>query len=523
MAYFSLSIDGGWSTDAGPAAPFIAKGTGPAGETIVSVPWLVEAQNVVYSLDGWPRKMPGASKVNAAATGATDAVKGLFDYWRGNTSGPPTQQRLVWSGTQLYRESGGTLTSIKSGLEADEMPWFAVMNDECVIASTSIVDVPMVYDQTAVAPLGGSPPNFAFHVEHRGRMFAAGVESAKYRLYYSAAFNHEDWTGAGSGSIDLPAPIAGIRSHLGRLVIFLGPNHPAVYYLTGSSPTGDDAFALVPFVHGVGAENQQATVLGPGSDLWFWDHAGLHSLHATERFGDYAPEFLSFPIAEYFLHEINHEGCPQVWGVNFASRGYALWTVPSAGSTTNDHILMLDYRFRPYRFAKWPAFNAASLAMVQDSSHQTIPWCGTYTGHVLRMHQATRNLAGLDYTGLVRMPYLAFGDPFLDKTLQTGRVSFLPKGESTFDVRWQRDGNAQQSVAIQQGGEDTLAPSNDQFILDVSTLGGGRFVPAFFDMQGIFKEIQFEMAQGGLDQDFEPHSMAIEIEGAGMATRVPEG
>ena len=518
----ALSIDGGWSTDFGPSAPFNVKGTGVAGEVLVSVPWLVEAQNLVYNLDGWPQKMPGASNVNATATGASDHVTGIFDYWRSRNAGNPAQQRLLYAGTAIYSESGGTLTAIKTGLEAETMPWFEVMNDECVIATTSTTDVPMVWDQTTFANLAGSPPNFAIFEVHKGRMFAAGVDTNKSRLYYTALNNHEDWTGSGSGSIDVAADdgdqITGVKSHRNELVIFKGPNRGSIHRLAGSSPTGDDAFSLNPFVRGVGASNHHAIILGPGADLWFWDDHGIHSLAAVEAFGDYAPRRLSAPISDYFVEELNHNRFSYVWGVNFAGAGYALWTVSRSGSTTNDRVLLLDYRFQPMRLALWTSYSAACLAMVRDASRQTIPWAGTYTGRALRMHRPARNIAEAAYTARALLPYLPFGDEFIDKIVMKGRCGLAPKGEINFTVGWQRDAATQQTTAVSQEGTATLAPSSDQFTLDTDILAGARHVSRFFDMSGSFKELQFEFSQGGGDQDFEPHSFALELEVTGIGT-----
>ena len=196
MATIEHVITGGWSTESGPKAPTIARGN------TVEVPWLVNAENIVYLHDGWFQKMPGASNVNGTATGATDHVNGIFDYWRSGTSGAPAQQRVLYSGTAVYTESGGTLTSIITGLTASQRPWFDVVNDDLIIAFSG-ADVPRLWDQTTAANLGGSPPNFAFHVEHKTRTFAAGVATNQSRLYYTVANNHEDWTGSGSGSIDI--------------------------------------------------------------------------------------------------------------------------------------------------------------------------------------------------------------------------------------------------------------------------------------------------------------------------------
>lgn len=531
---FAHEIDGGWNTEAGPSAPYRLRAQDAIGIPTVSVPWLVNARNIIYSRDGWPRKMPGASNVNGTATGATDVVMGLFDYWRSNTSGDPTQQRLLYSGTQYYRESGGTLTSIDTGNESGRMPWFEVMNDACVIATTSTVDVPSVWDQTTFANLGGSPPNFAFHSEHKGRMFAAGVVSNKSRLYYSAFGAHDDWTSATSGSIDV-APddgdvITGLRSHKGELIIFKGPNRGAIYRLTGAIESGaagtaygSAVFALVPFVRGIGATNNHSIILGPGGDLWFWDDGGIHSLTATDAFGDYAPSFLSAQIASYFTDQLNHNRFDFVQGVNFAGGGYALWTVTRAGSSTHDAILMLDYNFQPFRFALWTAYAVASLAMMRDASRLTIPWGGTYTGRAIRMNRSARNVAGTAYTGLFTLPYLGYSDPFMDKVAPKGRTSFAPKGDTTFTVAWTRDTRTQQTASISQGGAAALGDAVDNFLLDSDVLSGGGYTPAFFDMGGSFKEIQLELSQGTNDVDMEVHGLALEVEFAGMGTTATVG
>ena len=518
---FSLSIDGGYNGEAGPSVPHLLKAEDPVGTQILSVPYLIEAQNIVFNADGWPQKMPGASNVNGTATGATDDVTGIFDYWRSGTGTSQAQQRVIVAGTQIYTESGGTLTSIGTGFEDAVMPWFEVVNDSLIITSTSPTDVPQTWNQTTLANLGGSPPNFDIDTFHKTRTWAAGADSNKSRLYYSAADTAADWTGAGSGSIDI-APddgdvITGLWSHKNRLIIFKGPNRNSIFYITGSAPTGSDAFALVPFARGVGCVNQQSIVM-VGDDLVFWDDNGIHSLASTEQFGDFREAFLSRPIATYFTKQLNHSRFDRVWGANFVAAGYALWTVSRAGSTTNDLILGWDYRFTPPRFFFWPAYAAASLAMVRDTSREVVPWAGTYAGRVMRLNRAGRNVAGIAYTGLARLPYLSFGDAFIDKTITRARVGFSPKGETTFTLGWQRDTNAQQTASITQAGTATLGASSDQFALDEDTLAGGAYRNQFPDLAGSFKELQLELSQGGLDVDMEPHSLTLEVEYAGMGT-----
>lgn len=515
MPTIQHTIEGGWSTEAGPKAPTLVRG-----EQLVSVPWLVTAENIVYLRDGWFQKMPGAANVNGTTTGATDTVGGVFDYWRSGTGGTPAQQRIVYAGTQVYRESSGTLTSIATGLVADARPWFEVMNDLLVIAFSG-ADVPRSWDQTTFQNLAGSPPNFAFHVNHKTRMFAAGVATNQSRLYYSIVDNPANWTGAGSGSIDVYPDdgdvITGLWSHQNELIILKGPNRGRIVRMTGSSPSD---FVIVPQFRGVGGVSQQS-IVNAGGDLLFWDNLGIHSFAATDRFGDYAPAFISDPIAGYFNEQMNHARFPSVWGVNYAQKGYVLWTFTRSGGATNDAILLWDYRFTPARFALWPAYAAASLAMVVDTSNEPTPWAGSYTGRVMRMNRQARNVAGTAYEADVLWPYLAYGSASDEKTIQAGRVSVAPKGETTFTLGYQRDGATQQTQSVNQGGTSTLGASNDQFTLDnpvSGVLGGGRFLGRHVpQMEGTFQELQIEMSQGTVDVDFEPHGFELDVSGAGLA------
>lgn len=514
---FTLSLDGGWNPEAGPMAP-----TRISGDNLVSVPWLVEAQNLVYSADGWLRKMPGASNVNTTATGASDNVMGIFDYHRSTASGDPVQRVVVYADTQIYSWTPGetTLTSIATGRVADVMPAFEIMNDVLVLAETSTTDVPATWNQTTFANLGGSPPNFSFHIQHKDRMWAAGVDSNKSRLYYTVLSNQADWTGTGSGSIDISPDdgdvITGLASHKNRLVVFKGPNRGRIIFITGSAPTGSDAFAQVPFIRGIPCANHQS-IVPYRDDLLWWSDLGIHSLVATAAFGDFNEAFISAAIQGYFNSQLNHSRFRFVWGQNFVPGGYVLWTVARAGLTDNNAILLWDYRFTPARFALWPAASVASIGIVRDTNRETVPWYGTYTGRVMRGNRTARNFGGTAYTIDILFPYLTFGDPTYDKTLEGGRIGVTPKGDTSFTFGWQRDGATQQTESVTQGGVPTLGASSDQFVLDTSPLGGGRYIDRFpTTLAGSFKALQIELEQGTVDVDFEPHSLALSLTGAGI-------
>ena len=70
-------FSGGWATDYGPTAE-----TGMDNYGRVQLPFLVNAENVEYDLDGGPKKIGGATKLNSTEINSGAEVVGLFDYWR---------------------------------------------------------------------------------------------------------------------------------------------------------------------------------------------------------------------------------------------------------------------------------------------------------------------------------------------------------------------------------------------------------------------------------------------------------
>ena len=83
---------------------------------------------------------------------------------------------------------------------------------------------------------------------------------------------------------------------------------------------------------------------------------------------------------------------------------------------------------------------------------------------------------------------------------------------TTFTLGWKRDNKTQQTESLTQSGTATLGPSDDEFTLDIDTLGGGTNLPAFATtMAGSFKALQLQLSQSAA-VDFEPHGLELEFE-----------
>lgn len=506
-------FDGGWATDLGPNSD-----VEPQGNT-VRLPWLLDADNIVYELDGGPHKAPGTTRLNSSALEAGADIKGIYDFWISGTAASPTQKRIVHVGTTIKKDDAdGTFTDIFTGLETDKVPSYAILNDLLVIASDSTTDVPKSWDGTTAQNLAGSPPNFAFVVKHKNRLFASGVAANPSKVFYSAFLNPADWTGLGSGEISVDPDdgdvVTGLVSHRNELWVFKGPHKGSIHRIAGSAPTGGDPFALKLFQQGVGAVNHN-TIFRFSDDIGFmWSDGSVHSLKAVEAFGDFNAASLTRPIQTYIRQHAVFNRLKHAYAVNDSDEGRVLFSIPIDASQQPNIVLSMDYRFQNVRWSKWPSFSdtCVSLASVVDSSanDRRIIMGGGTDGFVRKFGQATRSIDGttaINYK--VATPFLTYGTPIQQKIAAGGSIGFQPKNNSTVTFGWTRDNNAQQTQSINQGGTALL----DTFLLDTDILGGGRFVDRFFELEegGEFRAISMEVSNNTNSEDVEIHSISIDL------------
>lgn len=520
IQYIRHLFDGGWATDFGPSVDL-----SPDRANQIRIPFLVNAENVLYEFDGGPHKIPGTTKLNSTVMEAGAVIKGLFDYWDTGTGATSTQHRIVHVGTTIKKDDAdGSFSNLFTGLQSDAVPSYAVLEDVLVMANDNASDVPRSWDGSTAQNLAGSPPNFAFSATHQNRMWAAGVNTNSSRLYYSALLDPEDWAGAGSGSIDIDPRdgdrIMAIASHRNELWVFKGPYIGSIHRITGSSPTGDDAFARKTFATGVGAVGQN-TLFRFGNDLGFmWSDGSVRSLAATDAFGDFAEAALSRPINVGFMHErLNISRLKHAHAATDDIRGIVLFTVPIDASTNNNACLAMDFRFNPVRWSYIPALQAGAVASVIDAANNNrrILMLGGNDGFVRKWGQATRTNDGTGIGFRVTPPYINYGLPANLKTIFVAGLGISPKhATSAITFAWQNDQMAQQSQTVAQGGGAAL----DSFVLDTDVLGGALFIDRWLDLEGggEFRSIQYDITHSSNNEDLELHSITTGLKVQGIST-----
>jgi hypothetical protein len=522
--WISHRFKGGWATDFGPTVK-----AAPNGSTL-DLPYLTDATNVIYTLDGGWHTMPGTTKMNTTTLGASSTVRGIYDYWRQGDTGTAIQRVVVHVDTRIMAASVSdtTFTQIGTGFTDGAVPSYATFDDLLIIASDAPADVPKSWDQTTLQSLAGSPPNFSFSASHKNREWAAGDILNPSRLYYSDNLNPESWIGSTSGSIDIDPSdgdsIVGLASFRNELWVFKGPYKGSIHRISGTSPAD---FARSTFAKGITAAYHNSIFTLP-NDLGFISPYGtVHSISSTDRFGDYEQSALSFPINRTLRTTVAQSQCRHWWAVEDPLNGMVVIGVTPAGQQRNTLILMMDYRFLGLgeavpRWATWKKFGADAIAYVNDTGNRPRLFFGLNDGFVYKGDQNTRSHNASAITPVMDTPFLTYGANHIPKTLCSVGVEVAPKNDYGFTVSWIRDGqNRQTNSDFTQGGSDVLGPWDpNPFTLDTSTLGGTRYQTRYQTVEegGEFRAIQYRITDTTDHSELEVHGFVAELIASAVST-----
>lgn len=506
---------GGWATDFGPTAY-----GGFGQDNQMSVPFLLNARNIVYEFDGGIHKAPGTDNLNASELASGAAVRGVYDFWRQGTSDSAIQRRVIHVGTTIkYDQADGTFLDMFTGVSATSIPNYSTFDDLLIIGSSAPSDLPRSFDGSTAQLLTGSPPNFSFSVTHKNHQFAAGVFTNPSRLYYCVPLNPEDWTGAGSGSIDIDPNdgdmITGIVSHKDNLWVFKGPNKGSIHRISGSSSSD---WAKTQFITGLPVPWINS-LFKFGDDLGFTTTNGsVHSLKATDAYGDFNQAWLSYPISKYLQENLNNSRARFFVTATDPNRGYVWIGVTPSGQTTNTRYLIMDYRFmsqsEPYpRWSWWDNRAFASIALVRDVQRPRL-FAGGYDGFVYKLDQTTRSDNGSAINMQAQTPSLTYGEEWLLKNLAGAGVSLNALNNNIVTFTWLLDGVTSQSATVSQGAVGGLF---DTGLFDTAVFGGQAFVPRFFGIEngGDFRAISYSFSDTANGSDLEIHSFMTKISPCG--------
>jgi len=464
---------------------------------------------------------PASSVTPSAST----AIRGLIQYWRyGSFTGEPTEDLFLHQGSKLWSipnrtdpgvDRTGALTINSSGV-----PCYQVFEGILYFANTITADGYNKWNAldavpgnaaSATPPADGIPKFLRAHI---GRMWAAGVGTFPFRLYYSAPLDAEDWTqGSGGGSLDLsydgdPSGITAIFPPFqGRLFV---ATRRRIYEITGY--TVDD-FTVQPVTQGIGCISHNSVVATP-NDILFASDRGVHSLAKLITSDQSTVTFLSRDIQSLWVNLTNRsllERTQAVWEEN--SNSYIITLTPS-GSTFQTTTLVYNTEFGTWTL--WEGIDARSVANVLISG-QSYLLCGREDGNIAFVDPSKR----YDLSDTNGFPFQfksgkVYPSDQIDTQWRIVSVTVLCSAtrSSQFSIGWTVDtidGQQSDSRSIDIGNESDVLGST--FILGQSRLGFGRFIPKRVSVDKIGYNFQLEIRASG-QSDIEFYGWILEVDDA---------
>ena len=235
----------------------------------ISSKYTPDAYNIDTSL-GTLKKAAGYAKhVPDTVPGG---IRTIIKYHKRN-EGDYEDYLLASSDTAVYAYIGGEWTSIKSGLGGGCISFINYQQDgEDVVIMTNGQDTPFKYDGTTVTNMADVPcfSNITLHYE---RMWGAGDGENPDRVYYSAAFDPDDFSTSGeAGFIDIPTfdggSVIAITAVFNDIVVFKEQN---VYRIYGTYP----GVYEVTKVHGVKGPIAKNSIVSTGDVVFFLASDGI--------------------------------------------------------------------------------------------------------------------------------------------------------------------------------------------------------------------------------------------------------
>ena len=162
-----------------------------------------------------------------------------------------------------------------------------------------------------------------------GRIWTAGVTGAKTTVFYSQLLDGAQFTGTGSGLIDIESvvgsndEIVGISSHNNYLIIFCRNN--IVIYESPQDPTN---LTLTDVVTGVGCIARD-TIQQTGTDLIFLSNSGVRSFNRVIQEKSMPLRDLSANIRDDLVAYISGETLNNIKSIYFERDAFYLMVLPN--------------------------------------------------------------------------------------------------------------------------------------------------------------------------------------------------
>lgn len=499
---------------------------------------LTQARNIIFSDRATKKKRDGIDFDWDGETSGSDSVVGLSDFWFGSSGSRTHRVVAVTDAKEVYSyQSDGTrsddLFAGTSWGSAVTLASLRAYNNLLIICADGSNNVVKKWTGSGdIADLGGTPPDASFCSEFQGRLILNDIDNLD-RFHYSSIENAEEWLGTGdSAAIDIrpgDGDPEGITAFLGELDgWFYVAKRTKIYRVGGSFAPELWEVRLVAGNIGCVGPNAFART---ENDIIFASDKGIHSIVATEKFGDTETAYLSTDIQNWYKRKVPRNRRKYIhaaYNPDLNSVGFSV-TDEDLSSTVNKVIAWYNIELIDPNTGKGPWFfwrdlDCESMATIRDTDKERV-YLGTSTTRVAKTEVTAlsdTNESGSDVgiTYTVQTPRVApSGNPNNEHAFYGVYLFYAPTGESPIQVTATIDNHASQSASIDPSlGGDRL---DIDFVLDQSILAGEAVMaPYYVPIDGIGRTIELSFQQSGADEVVDLLGYAIEYSVLGPRAEV---
>jgi len=265
-----------------------------------------------------------------------------------------------------------------------------------------------------------------------GRTWLANInDTDKLTVYYSKLLDPVDFTGAGSGVINLEKVvpnddrIVALAAHNNFLIIFC-KNNIVIY----NNADNISNLALQDVIVGVGCVARDS-VQKIGTDLLFLSKTGVRSLARTIQEKSAPIKDISINVRDQLLNFITLEDELSYRSVYYERDAFYLLSLPSIG-----FVYCFDVRaFLENGAARTTIWNSISPKGVATTRNGRL-LIGRENG-IGEYKNYQDN--GLSYTFTYYTPYIDFGSPSISKMLKKIVLTIFGANQTALDIRWAFD------------------------------------------------------------------------------------
>lgn len=481
---------------------------------------LVIARNIsMYGLT--IAKEGGASKYNTAVIAGAPTVLGGWDWWP--SSGVQRMVVALSDGTLKKDNGAGSFpTTLKSGLTmTDVVPVFveggkeAAALDRKLFCFTGLNAVQVLAaDGVTTANLATPPADWAgavqptFGLMHDARMWGGGNINDPHRMYYSTVTSHEDFTGAGSGTISIyPGEgerIVGAMSFKGLIIVW---KFPVGVYLIDTTDPSILNWRVQRLTKSVGGVSPLGAVAVDNDVIFIDPSLNFHLLSAVNEFGDVSSSNLARQghIYSFLAENFNFARLGFARAVYYPAKREAHFALGGLGSTVNNVRFVLDFnREGSIRFRYSDRDVSEAIWLKKDVNLTPRLTIGDNAGFIWNLDQSVKSKDGAGYTGAFQTPFMDFSwlDPKLATVRKIGQYLecvVAPTGNwnLSVDIFW--DGALTQTVTFNMGVSGGALGS---FVLGTDKLGGDQILNRKRRITGSGRRISLAGRNSGAGEDF---------------------